>query len=767
MGTAVGLGVPAALPLLILAVIPLSLLAMSIRGPAATFTVVCLASGLAFGGWNGSAAGGSSRHACPAELLTGETVVVSGFVANRAGTGAGKRQILRLTDVNILKGGQNCPVGGLMVRVSSRTASPGPGAHVRVRGEWMKLADFGRWPTRPERQGLVTGIITETVSSGGVSWAVRSRSVLANRLVGHLPPDVAPTALALVLAERDELDPDLRRRFAAAGLAHLLAISGMHVGLLAAGTVWLLGFFVGPRRRIIALVLLSGYVLMIGAPVAASRALAVFAGYTWAASRGWPARTGELLGLAGLATLVLDPLSLLDPGFQLSYAGFSGILIGGRLTKLMDRGVGHDTTGAVFRRSLAHASVASSCALLATAPFTAWHFGQITPVALISHLVGAPLVGISLGSLFATITLPGPLATLAADVASGAIRLLHLTVNGFSTVPLGHSAVAAPGLVLWTLWGLAIVAMYRVIASGVLRAAVKPGLLAIALYAVIPLYRSPPRGHSLLCTLSVGQGDAAVLRTRQGHWMVFDGGPAGRNWDAGKAILIPFLRRHAASSVDVAILSHPDLDHLGGLVSLLDDMPVGRLVDTGDPLPSEPYERFLAAVDASRTRWLPAAPGDHLQLDEAEITILGPSRTSASRVGSPNATSIAFRLTIAGRFRYMNTGDATMREEQDLLESWPIDSLRSDLLKVGHHGSRTSSAVSFVRAVNPALAVVSSGARNPYGHPHAEALARLDSAGVARVWRTDRNGTLCVEIDGQGRWRVQGEGTWQDPASAP
>lgn len=638
-----------------------------------------------------------------------------------------------------------------------------------VRGEWMKLGASGRWPTRPERQGLVTGVLTETESGRGLSWTIRTRSALANRLASRLPSDVAPTALALVLAERDELDPELRRLFATAGLAHLLAISGMHVGLMAAGTVWLLGFFVGAKRRVIALVLLAGYVFMIGAPVAASRALALFAGYTWAGSRGWPARTGELLGLAGLATLVLDPLSLSDPGFQLSYAGFAGVLIGVRLTKVLDRGVYHGAAGAGLRRSLMHASVVSSCALLATVPFTAWHFGQITPVALMSHLAGAPLVAVSLGSLFATIALPGPLAALAATVSTGAIRLLHLTVEWFSHVPLGHSAVAAPGLALWLLWCLTFAALYRVIASGMLRAAVSPGLMAIALYALFPLYGGSTRGNSLLCTLSVGQGDAAVFRTRKGHWMVFDGGPAGPNWDAGKAVLIPFLLRHSASSVDIAILSHPDLDHLGGLSSLLDELPIGRLVDTGDPLPSRPYERFLAAVDESGTRWLPAAPGDHLRLDEATITILGPSRDAvlSTGVGNPNATSVIFRLTVAGRFHYLNTGDATMQEELELLESWPVDSLRSDLLKVGHHGSRTSSAVSFVRAVGPSLAVVSSGARNPYGHPHSEALARLDSAGVPRVWRTDRNGTLCVEIDRQGRWRVSGEEHWRDPVDAP
>ena len=121
----------------------------------------------------------------------------------------------------------------------------------------MRLAEAGPWPTRPERQGLVTGILAEVETGERPSWSVRVRSIVATRLAGRLPIDVAPTALALILAERDELDPELRRRFAAAGLAHLLASSGMHVGLLAAGTVWLLGFFVGLRRRIVALVLIA------------------------------------------------------------------------------------------------------------------------------------------------------------------------------------------------------------------------------------------------------------------------------------------------------------------------------------------------------------------------------------------------------------------------------------------------------------------------------------------------------------------------------
>jgi competence protein ComEC len=286
----------------------------------------------------------------------------------------------------------------------------------------------------------------------------------------------------------------------------------------------------------------------------------------------------------------------------------------------------------------------------------------------------------------------------------------------------------------------------------------------LVLAPVLPLLQSR---HALLCTLSVGQGDAAVLRTHGGHWLVFDGGPASSDWDAGSSILLPFLRTHGATHIDLAILSHPDLDHVGGLIGLLGNMSITRVLDSGHPLPSAPYQRFLALVDASGSKWLPAVSGDSLSLGGVTILILGPEGRPASDAGGANETSIVFRVEFEGGFRYLNTGDATVREEHALLLRWPTEMLRSDLLKVGHHGSRTSSAVSFVEIVHPSIAVISSGARNSYGHPYAETLARLDTANVPRIWRTDRHGSLCIEINRQGLWRVAGEGRWRAPDPSP
>jgi len=319
---------------------------------------------------------------------------------------------------------------------------------------------------------------------------------------------------------------------------------------------------------------------------------------------------------------------------------------------------------------------------------------------------------------------------------------------------------------------LVLEAIRRTIVRGRPRASLPPLAFATVAVAAVPVMSSMTRASALLCTLSVGQGDAAVLRTGEGRWLVFDGGPAWGDWNAGRFIVHPFMRRHGARRVELAVLSHPDLDHLGGLRGLLSVIDIERVLDTGDPVPSAGYAEFLADVDAAGVLWLPAAAGDRLRVDDVVLTVLGPTRPGLGHGGQVgrrgtgvNATSLAFRLTVAGRFHYVNTGDATTEEEADLLAAWPAESLRADVLKVGHHGSRTSSGLPFLRVVDPVLAVISAGAGNRYGHPHAEVLSRLEAAGTARIWRTDRHGTLCVEIADDGRWRVRGEDPWRRPGA--
>lgn len=745
-----------------LALLPAALIVVPLAARFGSSASGWLAAATVCGGLLGAHAGLERSASCLAGLASGARVTATGLVAARSGAAGRNRVQVRLRDVRVRSSRGSCRAPALVGRLAA-TSVPRPGVRLTIEGAWRPYPTTGprRLPAAPERLGRVDGRATgvDDATGGAALLALRSRA--ADRLAERLPPDVAPTALALLLAERDEVDPELRRRFASAGLAHLLAISGMHVGLLTAGLVTVLGTRLGPRHRLpLALAAVTVYVGLIGAPPAARRALIVVAGWTWARLRGWPAREGELAGAALLVAVLFAPGSLGEPGLQLSTAGYAGVITGGRVGRTW-------WPGATRPAKAGRAVAVAMGALLTTSPITAMHFGQVTPASLPAHFVGAPLVAMALGSLPLLLAVPEAASPPVAAVATGALRALHAAAQAFADLPGGHRAVSPPTPALWLAWAVLLAGVRGVIVSGGLRSLAVAGALATGILSTGPALGALRNEPALLCTLSVGQGDAAVLRTPGGRWLVFDGGPASPGWDAGTAIVVPFLRRHGARTVEVAVLSHPDLDHLGGLRGVFGALPVRRLLDTGDAVPSGAYAEFLADVDAAHVRWLPTAAGDRFEIDGVEMLVLGPFREAGGdkfAVRDANATSLSFRLTIGGRFRYVNTGDAHAAEEISLLALWGADSLRADVLKIGHHGSRTSSSVDWLRAVRPGLAVISAGASNRYGHPHRVTLARVDTASIPLLWRTDRDGTLCVEVDDDGRWRIRGEAGWRRPS---
>ncbi len=739
-------------------------------------TYLCAVAAAGLGVAVGLVAGRTARAACPAALLTGDAVEVRATVQEAVLAGA-TRARLSLSDATIRHGARQCAAPGVTAYASHVRESIEPGDVVVVRGEWMRSRHLSRrWPAIPLRLGFVSG---RTVEREGferrAGVLLELRRAASQRLRRRLPADVRSIGLALVLAERTDLEPRLRRRFAEAGLAHLLAISGLHVGIIAAGLVFLLSRAV-PRGRSypLAAAFVTAYVLAIGAPASAVRAGIVFAGLAIARARGVPARILDLTGAAAAAALVMNPLALLDPGFQLSFAGFGGVLLGAAAGRRFagEGRAGARPSGSGARRrwvGLVMALAVGGGAFAATAPIVAWHFQQVAPVAVIAHLAATPLVALAVAALAGAILLPGAVAELAAGAATVLLRgLLGLTA-AFAGLPWGHGEVAPPGPATWLAFALLLLAAVRYIRRR--RALVPAAAAGMVLLAAPAVSSLADMGDSLMCSLDVGQGDAAVLRTSSGRWMVFDAGSGGRAGDAGRRVLVPRLLRGGARGVDLFVLSHPDLDHVGGAEALFDRYRVRRVLDSGDPLPKPAYARFLGRVVEQGSVWLAVGAGDRLRLDNVELTVLGPPRSTPGAESGPpareaNATSLSFRVRVSGGFTYLNTGDATAEEELDLQARWPADSLRADLLKVGHHGSRTSSRVGWLRSVRPAIAVISSGAGNAYGHPHPRTLARLDSAGVPAVWRTDRRGSLCVQIDRHGRWRADGEARWRSP-SAP
>jgi competence protein ComEC len=277
-----------------------------------------------------------------------------------------------------------------------------------------------------------------------------------------------------------------------------------------------------------------------------------------------------------------------------------------------------------------------------------------------------------------------------------------------------------------------------------------PAALAVVVLELVARSRGAPRGVLRVTFVDVGQGDAALVDLPDGSAMLVDGGGlVGSPVDVGERVLAPVLRARRRGAVAAAVLSHPHPDHYGGLRRGLEAVTLGALWDTGqgeDEGVGGDYAALLAELRARGVPILrPAALCGAFLRGGARFEVLAPCPSPTPDRG-PNDNSLVVRVSFGER-SFLFVGDAERAEEADLVTARAA-SLRADVLKVGHHGSRTSTTRAFLDAVDPSVAVVSCGVRNRFGHPAPPTLATL-AASRARVLRTDREGAITVTTDGR------------------
>lgn len=615
------------------------------------------------------------------------------------------------------------------VRVAVPDSLPA-GVILRLRGEWRE-EPFGRVlavreVTRPAEPGWNAG-----------AAMTRWRSHLTRRLEILYGPR-APMVSALTLARKEGLDPGLREAFARSGTAHLLAISGFHVGVIA---LILVAFLrrMGVSRRTSALGASAGawaYVALLGFPAAASRAALILTAVAASRAAGRPPARWGALGTALLILVAADPHHLTGPGFQLSFAGAAGLVAwGSGATRWVSRSW-HLPHG------LASALGAGVAATVATLPVVAWHFERVSLVGIPATLLASPLV---------VVALPGAIASLAADAVHPAVG--HFLAGGVGLLLRALEwitrTMAAPGWAsLWVPRTWVPVALASAWAGGWLLvppdgAGARRGLrLASALAGLVvwpALVSLQGQGTLEVMAIDVGQGDALALRTPHGRWVLVDAGPP-RDGDPGGHPVVRALRRAGVTRLDILVLTHPDLDHIGGAAAVLGTFDVGRVVDPGLAAGKEAYVEILEAAVDRGVSWQSAAAGDRLDLDGVELHVLSPPASGGPGGDTEsNAASVVLAVRY-GAFDVLLTGDAPVSVERAIL-SGVSPSL--EVLKVGHHGSDTSTDSVLVAHAHPRIALLSVGRGNRYGHPAREVLARLEVAGV-EIHRTDREGTLRV-----------------------
>ncbi len=632
-----------------------------------------------------------------------------------------------------------------------------PSAAAVVVGTWHRGARSPLWPARPERMGrLVARRVRPLAQGPGPRAAVRLAT--ERRIRELFGPALAPLAAALTVGAGDQLDRDIRRRFARAGIAHILAISGLHVGILAAALLLVLraARVRDTSARLAATGLVALYVFLLGLPPPAVRALGLMALWCWARVRQRPLVPGAALGTTALVVLAVDPFAAAEAGPWLSFAGAWGCTRAARAWAALRRAraVPRNRTAAA---ALSLAAV-SGGATLATAPFSVIAFGTMAPAALISNVLAVPLACVVMPALALTVLLASVLPAAArwvSPVAAVGLGALDAVARFAGALPLASVgierrllAAALLALVAWTL----LKPLRPQAKGGVVRVlrgrAVAAAAVAVAAGVWWPLIPGAPsgdrRGWLALHFLAVGQGDAAAIRTPGGRWIVVDGGPRTFGYDAGSAVVVPFLRRAGADTRGVALVvaSHGDEDHLGGLPAVVHAFPPALVLEPGEPLPKPSYRRWLAAVAEAGSRWRAARAGDSIAVDGVVVRVLHPDSAWMTRGLPANENGVVAAIEY-GAFRALMTGDAGLPFEAAEAGRLP----RAALLKVAHHGSIGATGPALVAAVRPRICVVSVGP-NHFGQPDSRVLAALRRSGCD-VFRTDADGAVTVETDGR------------------
>lgn len=656
---------------------------------------------------------------------------------------------------------------GALLAVVPRPVGGGDSVLVVV-GVWRREPAPRRFlPTRPWRAGRLV-VERARVLKGSLGARSRLRTGAERRIRALFGPGRAPLAAALTVGAAGELSSEVRQRFARAGLAHLLAISGLHVGILAGAAIVLLrALRLGPAAaRIVATSLVAGYVWLLGFPAPAVRAAALLALWCWARVRQRPPAGYAMLATTAMAVLAIDPLAILDPGPWLSFAGAWGCMTAARRWGRVTSG-----RGAAKDRRLLRAlrlPVISTGATLATAPVSILAFGTMAPAAIVANVAAIPVAGFAVPALALSLVLASlplsfapTLASLPASAAGLGLDLLDWVSHLAGELPLASItferrllAAAAVALVAW-----AVFAPRRPV-SGDSRLATgdrRPlldlgrrlslgGAVAAAAWVWWPLLPAGAAGYSpgrlALHFLSVGQGDGAVIATPAGRWIVIDGGPRGPGFDAGARIVVPFLRRHGARRLAVLVASHGDADHLGGLPAVLAAEPVDLVIEPGEPRIGLLYSLWLEAVVGDGARYHRARAGERFTLDGVTFRVVHPDSAWLERRLPANESSVVLVIEY-GSFRAVFPGDAGIPME--VARATDVGAVT--VLKVGHHGSRTASGPTWLEALRPRLCVISVGP-NHYGHPDPGTVAALTASGCS-LYRTDRSeGEVLVETDG-------------------
>jgi competence protein ComEC len=614
--------------------------------------------------------------------------------------------------------------------------------------------------SRPERVHLLQRPPQWRLDRALAQW----RQHLLQHIRAHLPPPADAVLAAIVLGQRGALTPDIEHDFQAAGLAHLLVVSGLHVGFVVMASFvgfrtlcrylrswaprsWLPVWRPTPTAALFSMTPLILYCSLVGWKVSTLRAAIMASSYLLAMAVSRHREPLQAVSLAAIIVLLFDPTALLALGFQLSFVAVTMILLVGWRWPLQD------LSG--WRRILYSGGLTTSAAFLGTIPLLAGTFHTIPLYSPLTNLILLPPISLLVpaGVMILLLTSLWP--------ASASIAFAPLAPLLTGLTALTHHIAARPEALYHTatLPAAAVVGYYSLLMWVLLVPRQRFGQClrrsAFSLCALLILggvawdYVSSRPNRLRVTFLDVGTGDAILIQTPEGHNILVDGGGTyNGQFDIGARVVAPVLWQYHIGRFDLMALTHMHPNHARGLASLFQLFDAQHLLTNGSPIYADYLQDMIALATRRGTRLHTAQTGPRQwQWGRLQLRILSPPSPISPPAWQPpteNDRSLVLRLQY-GQVRILLTGDIQHATEQWLATH--IDDLRADILQVAHHGSRTSTHPDFIQRVQPQAGIITAGSGNPYGHPHPSVLATLAQHNV-RVFRTDRHGAITITSDG-------------------
>ena len=591
--------------------------------------------------------------------------------------------------------------------------------------------------------------IGEDDSNFLVSFSLSARDKIKEITKQTLPPPYNYLLIGMLLGEKSFIPPHLKAVFAEAGIMHILAVSGLHVGIIAMALLALLSMLKLPKKlKLFTLILiLIMYASITGFRPSVLRATIMFILLIGGKLINRSRNLNISLFFAAFLILLLNPLILYDAGFLLSFIVTFFII---NLSPILQ---GLFSKIAVW---IENPLAVSTAAWLGIFPLSAYFFSKVSIISIVSNIFIIPLTGIAVILGFVTFfigLMSISLAGIVANINYLVLNLITLIAKSFSSLPFAFIYVAQPSIMVIILYYLTVFFIIEIFYKKTLSPKIKKKATLIVLSVtllIIIVQVFYPTDNLKVNFINVGEGDCILIEAPNKINILIDGGGTPQSdFDVGSKIVIPYLRRKGINEIDLLILTHPHLDHLEGLLPVLKEFKVGMVLDSGLICDISAYKEFISIIQKKGIPYHKAKAGDNFIFsNNLEIFLLNPLYDSDFYDESDfNNASIVVKLFYKNA-DFLFTGDIEVTAEKKLLVWQNI--LQSDILKVGHHGSITSTNLEFLDKVDPRIAIITVG-KNHFGHPSQKIIERLEDENI-QIYRTDEDGTIIIRTNGQEYW---------------